>query len=157
MQPTEAATPQELAQLHREIRIENRAYAHAQAEKCSHCGRSLPTGYGTHLEYIGVVGPECVQKYGPLLAILKAVDGLEAHEHDQGSIRLAYHTYHDLRRAGVAVKLLNVRPGVKALQIEGLSRKPKLAVQSYGEMREAFENRLKLAAAERAEQAWVAA
>ena len=30
MQPTEAATPQELAQLHRETRIENRAYARAQ-------------------------------------------------------------------------------------------------------------------------------
>ena len=30
MQPTETFSPQELAQLHRETRIENRAYAHAR-------------------------------------------------------------------------------------------------------------------------------
>ena len=30
MQPIEAASPQEHTQLHRETRIENRAYAHAQ-------------------------------------------------------------------------------------------------------------------------------
>lgn len=129
----------------------------AQADKCAQCGRSLPTGIGNRLEYIGVVGPECVQKYGPLLAILKAVDGLEAHEHDQGSIKLAYHVFHDLRRVGLAVKLVDVRPGVKALQVEGLSRKPKLIVESYAEIRAAFEQRLKLAAAEREAQGWVAA
>ena len=157
MQRTEPASPLELAQLHRETRNEARAHTRAQAEKCSHCGRSLPTGYGTRLDFVGVVGPECVQKYAALLAVLKAVDGLEAHEHDQGSINLAYHVYHDLRRVGLAVKLIDVRPGVKALQIEGLSRAPKLTIGSYAEIREAFERRLKLAAAEREAQGWVAA
>ena len=132
-------------------------YQHAPAERCAHCNRELPTGHGTHIEYVGVVGPECVRKYTALIAVLKAVDGLEANEEDQGSMRLAHHVVWSLRRAGVAVKVVDVRYGVKAVQIVGLSRPPKAVVKSYGEIRAEFEHRLKLAAAEREAQSWVAA
>jgi hypothetical protein len=129
----------------------------AAAEKCACCNRALPSGLGMRVEFVGVVGPECIKKFTSLIVALKAVDGQEAYEEDQGSMRLAHHVVMDLRRAGVAVKVVDVRPGVQAVQIVGLSKKAGPVVQSWEEMREAFEHRLKLAAAEREAQSWVAA
>jgi hypothetical protein len=130
---------------------------HAPSEKCAHCHRALPSGHGTRVEYVGVVGPECVKKFTSLIASLKAVDGMEANEEDQGSMRLAHHVVWSLRRIGIAVKVVESRPGVKAVQIVALSGKPAAVVKSWEEVRAEFEHRLKVAAAEREAQAWVAA
>ncbi len=127
------------------------------AEKCAHCNRALPSGHGTRVEYVGVVGPECIKKFTSLIVALNAVYGLEAHEEDQGSMRLAHHVIWSLRRIGIAVKVVESRPGVKAVQIVGLSGKPANVVKSWEAVRAEFENRLKRAAAEREAQAWVAA
>jgi len=125
------------------------ATASAKAEKCACCNRALPSGHGTRVEFIGVVGPECIKKFTSLIVALNAVNGLEAYEEDQGSIRLAHHVILDLRRAGVAVKVVNVRPGVQAVQIVGMSSRAAVVIESWKVMRERFEQRLKLAAAER--------
>ncbi len=130
---------------------------HTPAEKCVHCHRALPSGHGTRVEYVGVVGPECIKKFTSLIVVLKAVDGLEAHEEDQGSMRLAHQVVCSLRRIGIAVKVVESRPGVKAVQVVGLSGKPASVVKSWEQVRAEFEHRLKLAAAEREAQSWVAA
>ncbi|WP_407543737.1 hypothetical protein Q0M94_28445 (plasmid) [Deinococcus radiomollis] len=127
------------------------------AERCACCNRALPSGHGTRVEFIGVLGPECIKKFSSLIVALRDVDGLEAHEDDQGSIRLAHHVIWSLRRAGVAVKVVESRPGVSAVQIVGIARKAAAVIQSWEEMRAEFERRLKLAAAEREAQSWVAA
>jgi hypothetical protein len=129
----------------------------AAAEKCACCNRALPSGLGMRVEFVGVVGPECIKKFTSLIVALKAVDGQEAYEEDQGSMRLAHHIVCSLRRIGIAVKVIESRPGVRAVQIVGVSGKPAAVVQSWEEMRADFEHRLKLAAAEREAQSWVAA
>ncbi|MFC6617963.1 hypothetical protein [Deinococcus radiophilus] len=126
------------------------------AHRCAHCGRELPTGQGTEIPFIGPVGPECVRKYGSLVAAIEQANGMECYEWDQGSVRLAHHVLWDLRGAGVAVAVVDVKPGVKALEVRGLSRKPRKVVASFAEVRERFEQRLGLAAAEREETGWVA-
>ena len=48
MQPTETFSPQELAQLHRETRIENRAYAHAQERAAADSYQDVPLRVREH-------------------------------------------------------------------------------------------------------------
>lgn len=128
-----------------------RAGQKVAATRCAHCRRELPTGEGTHIEFVGVVGPECVKKYVPLAAAIAQANGMEALEWDQGTINLTHHVLWKLRRAGVAVRVVDVRPGVKTLEVVGLSRKPDAVVKSWEQIRAEFEHALKLAAAERAE------
>ena len=47
MQPTETFSPQELAQLHRKTRIENRAYAHARERAAADSYRCTAASAGT--------------------------------------------------------------------------------------------------------------
>lgn len=122
---------------------------HVPATRCAHCRRELPTGEGTLVEFVGVLGPECVRKYGPLAAVLAQVNGLEALEWDEGTSRLAHYVTLRLRGIGVAVKVVDVRPGVKALEVKGLSRRADAVIKSWAQVRAEFENTLKLAAAER--------
>ena len=129
--------------------------ARADAERCVCCRHPLATGSGQIVPFIGVLGPECLKKYGAGYAALGAAlvqaNGLEAYEWDAGTITLAHHVVMKLRGAGVAVKIVDVRPGVKALSIAGLSRKPASVVQTWAEMRAEFEAMLQRSAAERAQ------
>lgn len=122
----------------------------APATRCAHCQRELTSGEGRRAEFIGVLGPECVKKYAALEAVLAQANGMEAHEWDQGTINLTHYVLWKLRGIGVAVRVVDVKPGVKALEVVGLSRKPAAVVKSWREVRAEFELRLKLAAAERA-------
>lgn len=124
----------------------------AAAQRCAHCRRDLPTGEGTDVPFIGVVGPECVKKYASLRRALEAAHGMQAFEWDRGTFVLAHHVVMDLRRAGVAVEVVDVRDGVKEVRIKGLARKPKVVIESWKQIREKFEQRLQLAQAEREAQ-----
>lgn len=46
------------------------------ATRCSCCNRKLTTGEGTEVPFIGALGPECVQKFTRLLALLEQVQAL---------------------------------------------------------------------------------
>lgn len=119
------------------------------AQRCACCRRELPTGAGQLAQFIGVLGPECVKKFGPLLWAIEQVNGFEALEEDEGTLKLAHHLLWNLRRAGVAVEVVDVKAGVKMLKVKGLSKKPAAAIESWEQVRAEFENRLQLAAAER--------
>lgn len=121
-------------------------------KRCCHCRRELTSGEGQLVEFVGVLGPECVKKYASLIAALGQVNGLEAYEWDHGTVVLANYVIWKLRAAGVAVKVVDVKDGVKAVQIVGLSRKPAAVVQSWEERRAEFEAELKRAELERGEE-----
>lgn len=126
-----------------------RPFMRATAHRCAHCKRELPTGEGLDVPGIGPVGPECVKKYASLAPVLAQVQGMQAHEWDRGTVNLTHHTVMDLRRLGLTVRVVDVAPGVKALEIIGAAHKPKAVLERWEDMRARFELRLKLAAAER--------
>lgn len=131
--------------------------ARVPATRCCHCGRALTSGEGIPVEYVGTLGPECVRKYSALVYALKQVDGYQAYEHDEGTYRLGHYLVTRLRAIGVAVKVVDVDASTKAVQIVGLSGKPKSVIASFAQVRAEFEQRLKLAQAEREAQSWSAA
>ncbi|GGR11605.1 hypothetical protein [Deinococcus ruber] len=124
-------------------------FAKVAAQRCVDCGIPLTTGEGFEVPFIGTLGPKCVKKYAALVAVLEQVDGLEAHEYDQGSIRLAHHVIWKLRGCGIAVKVLDIAADTKRVQIMGLSKKPLAVIKSYAEIRAQFERQLQIAQVER--------
>lgn len=124
----------------------------AAAQRCAHCRRDLPTGEGTDVPFIGVVGPECVKKYASLRRALEAMNGLQALEWDRGTMTLAWYVIRDLKNIGVAVEVVDVRAGVKEVRIKGVTRKPRAVIESWRQIQAKFEQRLQLAQAEREAQ-----
>lgn len=129
-----------------------RPFMRATAERCAHCRRELPTGQGTDIPGVGVVGPECARRYAPLAAAIAKCQNLRAYEWDQGSIRLAHTVIMDLRRVGFTVTVVDVTADTKEVQIGSLTRKPSKAIETWEEMRAKFEQRLRDAQAEREAQ-----
>lgn len=124
-------------------------FMRAAAQRCAHCRKALPTGQGTDIPGVGVVGPECLKRYAPLAAAIAKCQGLRAYEFDQGSIRLAHHIIFDLRRVGFVVTVVDVSADTKEVQIGNLARKPTKAIETWEAMRTRFEQRLIDAQAER--------
>lgn len=135
--------------VHEQTTTSPRPFMTARAPRCAHCHRELPTGEGTDIPFVGVVGPECVKKYASLRRALETAHGMQAFEWDRGTFVLAHHVVMDLRRAGVAVEVVDVRDGVKEVRIKGLARKPKVVIESWKQIQARFEQRLRDAQAER--------
>lgn len=129
-----------------------RPFLKAAAERCAHCRRDLPTGQGTDVPGVGIVGPECAKRYAPLAAAIAKCQGLQAFEWDQGSLRLASDIIRDLRKVGFCVTVVDVAADTKEVQIGKLTRKPNKAIETWEQMRARFEQRLMDAQAEREAQ-----
>lgn len=125
--------------------------ARAFAERCNHCGREL-TRPGTVIPFVGVVGPECRNKFGALVALVAEVEMLSFDIDDQGSQCLAHAIYSRLSNVGFVVKK-NVDLERRTLWLEVDSRRVTkrgdAIVKSWETRRAEFERDLKLAAAER--------
>ncbi|MFB9991263.1 hypothetical protein ACFFLM_04620 [Deinococcus oregonensis] len=123
----------------------------AQAEKCAHCGRPLVRP-GTVVPFVGVVGPECKNKFTPLLMLVAEVEMLQFNVDDQDSQRLAQGIAGTLTRIGFEVqKRVDVRKGTLWLEITGrkVTKRGSEMVKTFEQVRAEFEQRLQLAAAER--------
>ena len=136
-----------------------RTLTNARAERCAACNRAMHRDNATDIPYIGLVGPECRSKFGPLLAAIEAAGQIRATADDQGSMRLTRYVLFALQGCGLEVRVVNIDAETKGLEVVGLRRKaaPAGVVQSYAERRAEFEQTLRLAAAEREAQGWVAA
>ena len=125
----------------------------AHAERCKHCGRAL-TRPGTVIPFVGVVGPECRNKFGVLLGLVADVEMLQFDIDDMGSQRLASGICATLRQIGFEVKKnVNLETRVLWLEIGSrkVTRRGDAMIKTWEEVRAEFEHRLKLAAAEREE------
>jgi len=125
--------------------------AKAHAERCNHCGRAL-TRPGTVVPFVGVVGPECRNKFGVLLTLVAEVETLRFNIDDQGSQRLASGICATLRQIGFEVqKNVNLDTRVMWLEIGSrkVTRRGDAMIKTWEQVRAEFEQRLKLAAAER--------
>lgn len=125
------------------------------AKRCAHCNTPLPSGEGIGVPFIGALGPECVKKYAPLLAVLEQLQGLQVRKGDQPAINFADWAIWKLRELGFVVE---VRQDGEDLQVVDIVRlKPnskkvksraRAALNAFADMREEFERRLMLASAD---------
>lgn len=123
----------------------------AQAEKCAHCGRPLIRP-GTVVPFVGVVGPECKNKFTALLMLVAEVELLQFNIDDDGSQRLAAGIAGTLTRIGFEIKKrIDLEKRTLWLEISSrrVTKRGSDMVKTWEQVRAEFEQRLQLAAAER--------
>lgn len=121
------------------------------APACAHCGRAL-THPGTVIPFVGVVGPECRNRFGHLIALVAEVEMLQFHIDDQGSQRLAHAIFSRLGRLGfVVTKHTDLVRRTLWLEVDSrrVTRRGDAIVKSFEQTRAEFARDLQRAQAER--------
>lgn len=127
------------------------------ATRCSCCNRTLTTGEGTEVPFIGALGPECVQKFTRLLALLEQVQAVLSPTTSElvdpeadFPVWAKHHLYALGFEAQIVIEGKSRRVKVQALRpaSKQVKNRAAAALAAFEDVRAEFEQRLMLAAAD---------